>query len=51
MEGLGSFLLFAVFFYLMMRFSCGAQIVHGHGAWCLRREKVHRSRVRHGSGA
>lgn len=31
MEGLGSFLLFAVFFYLMMRFGCGAHMMHGHG--------------------
>lgn len=31
MEGLGSFLLFAVFFYVMMRFGCGAHMVHGHG--------------------
>lgn len=31
MNGLLSFLLFAVFFYLMMRFGCGAHMVHGHG--------------------
>lgn len=31
MEGLGSLLLFAVFFYVMMRFGCGAHMVHGHG--------------------
>jgi len=31
MEGLGSFILFALFFYLMMRFGCGAHMVHGHG--------------------
>jgi len=31
MEGLGSFLLFAVFFYLMMRVGCGAHHGHGHG--------------------
>ncbi len=32
MEGLGSFLLFAAFFYFMMRFGCGAHMVHGgHG--------------------
>jgi YHS domain-containing protein len=30
MGGLFSFLLFAGFFYLMMRFGCGAHIVHGH---------------------
>lgn len=32
MEGLGSLLLFAVLFYLMMRFGCGAHMIHGHGA-------------------
>jgi len=31
MEGLGSLLLFAGLFYLMMRFGCGAHMVHGHG--------------------
>ena len=31
MEGLISFLLFAVFFYLLMRVGCGAHGVHGHG--------------------
>ena len=30
MQGLLSFLLFAAFFYLMMRFGCGAHMVHGH---------------------
>lgn len=30
MEGLGSLLLFAAFFYFMMRFGCGAHMVHGH---------------------
>lgn len=29
MEGLGSFLLFAVVFYLMMRYGCGAHMMHG----------------------
>lgn len=29
MEGLGSLLLFAVFFYIMMRFGCGAHMIHG----------------------
>jgi YHS domain-containing protein len=29
MEGLFSLLLFAVFFYVMMRFGCGAHMVHG----------------------
>ena len=31
MEGLISLLLFAAFFYLMMRFGCGAHMVLGHG--------------------
>ncbi len=31
MEGLGSLLLFGVLFYLMMRFGCGAHMIHGHG--------------------
>lgn len=32
MNGLVSLLLFGVFFYLMMRFGCGAHMVHGdHG--------------------
>lgn len=29
MEGLGSLLLIAVLFFLMMRFGCGAHIMHG----------------------
>ncbi len=31
MEGLGTFLIFAVLFYLMMRYGCGAHMAHGHG--------------------
>jgi len=31
MEGLGSFLLFAVLFYVMLRYGCGAHMMHGHG--------------------
>ncbi len=31
MSGLLSLLLFAAFFYLMMRFGCGSHMVHGHG--------------------
>lgn len=31
MEGLLSLLLFGAFFYFMMRFGCGAHMVHGHG--------------------
>lgn len=30
MEGLLTFLIFAGFFYFMMRFGCGAHAVHGH---------------------
>lgn len=31
MDGLLSFLVFAGLFYPMMRFGCGAHMVHGHG--------------------
>ena len=31
MDGLFSLLLFAVVFYVMMRFGCGSHMVHGHG--------------------
>jgi len=31
MTGLVTLLLFAGFFYFMMRFGCGAHAVHGHG--------------------
>ncbi len=31
MQGLLSFLIFAAFFYFMMRFGCGAHMVHGRG--------------------
>ena len=31
MEGLFTLLLYAGLFYLMMRFGCGAHMVHGHG--------------------
>lgn len=31
MEGVVSLLLFAALFYFMMRFGCGAHMVHGHG--------------------
>lgn len=30
MERIVSFLLFAAFFYVMMRFGCGSHMVHGH---------------------
>jgi len=32
MEGLFSFLFFAAFIYLMVRFGCGAHMLHGHGS-------------------
>ena len=31
MEGLLTLLLFAVLFFVMMRFGCGAHMMHGHG--------------------
>ncbi len=31
MEGLGSLLLFAILFFVMMRWGCGAHMMHGHG--------------------
>ncbi len=31
MDGLFTFLIFAVIFYLLMRYGCGAHMVHGHG--------------------
>ena len=31
MEGLGSLLFYALLFYLLMRFGCGAHMIHGHG--------------------
>ena len=31
MRGLLTLLLYAALFYLMMRFGCGAHMVHGHG--------------------
>lgn len=32
MEGLGSLLLFAVAFFLLMRFGCGSHMIHGYGS-------------------
>ena len=52
MEGLGSFLLFAVLFFLMMRYGCGAHMMHGHGghgsltSWW--GKKTYRPSMRHG---
>lgn len=43
MQGLVSFLLFAGFFYFMMRYGCGAHMVHGHGG--------HESHPGHAGGA
>ncbi|HKI62337.1 MAG TPA: YHS domain-containing protein [Mariprofundaceae bacterium] len=31
MEGLGTLLIYALLFYLLMRFGCGAHMIHGHG--------------------
>ncbi len=31
MEGLGSLLFFAIFFFVMMRWGCGAHMMQGHG--------------------
>lgn len=31
MEGLASLLFYALLFYLLMRFGCGAHMIHGHG--------------------
>ncbi len=46
MDGLVSLLLFAGLFYLMMRFGCGAHMVHGgHG------KKGHEGRQEHGDEA
>jgi YHS domain-containing protein len=41
MEGLLSFLLFAAFFYVMMRFGCGSHMVHGHGGHAGRGHEEH----------
>ena len=30
MEGLGTLLIYAVLFYFLMRFGCGAHMIHGH---------------------
>ncbi|MEO8052051.1 MAG: YHS domain-containing protein [Acidobacteriota bacterium] len=42
MSGLLSLLLFGAFFYFMMRFGCGAHMVHGHGG--------HEGHAGHGPG-
>ena len=50
MEGLGSLLLFAALFYFMMRFGCGAHMVHGHGGGARRARRSWRPRRRHERG-
>jgi len=45
MDGLFSLLLFAAFFYIMMRFGCGAHMVHGHGHHTGHGEKSERKAV------
>jgi len=32
MEGLASLLIYAGLFYLLMRYGCGAHMIHGHGS-------------------
>jgi len=32
MEGLGTLLFFAILFFVMMRYGCGAHMMHGHGS-------------------
>lgn len=49
MESIFGLLLFAGFFYLMMRFGCGAHMVHGHGSHSGHGD--HNSHASHGSGA
>jgi len=44
MQGLLSLLLFAVLFYFMMRFGCGAHMVHGHGGGSPGEHAGHRER-------
>ena len=31
MEGLGTLLFWAIIFFVIMRFGCGAHMIHGHG--------------------
>lgn len=46
MPGLLSLLLFAGFFYWMMRYGCGAHMVHGHGG-----HESHQDHADHADGA
>ena len=41
MEGLVSFLIFAGVFYLIMRFGCGAHMIHGHQQHAKKTEQKH----------
>jgi len=41
MDGLLSFLLFAGLFYIMMRYGCGAHMIHGHSHGTTRTSKFH----------
>ena len=50
MEGLGSLLLFAALFYFMMRFGCGAHMVHGHGGGGHGEHASHGGHAEHGGG-
>jgi len=43
MDGLLSFLIFAGLFYYMMRYGCGAHMVHGHGS----HDQSHEDNVKH----
>lgn len=56
MDGFLSFLFFALLFYVMMRFGCGAHMVHGHhgGGLNPRRlgvDNVHRRQLMSGNKA
>lgn len=42
MEDWISFLFFAGFFYIMMRYGCGAHMIHGHG-----KDKNHEDNLEH----
>jgi YHS domain-containing protein len=48
MGGLGTLLLFAALFYFMMRFGCGAHMVHGHGGGGTGEHASHGGHAEHG---
>jgi YHS domain-containing protein len=48
MGGLGTLLLFAALFYFMMRFGCGADMVHGHGGSGTGEHASHGGHAEHG---